>query len=89
MRNANNDAQVVLVVQNSGTKAAVIRGVIDTYIDGHYFGSIACKESTLNPGFTRGCFDITLSGTSTLRGETTLFMNGDQESNVSTDSWEG
>ncbi|MER7884149.1 hypothetical protein ABTY35_15165 [Streptomyces fimicarius] len=89
VRNANNDAQAVLVVQNSGTKAAVIRGEIATWVNGNsYRASISCYESTLNPGFTRGCFGPTESNTSRLRGETILWMNGYENINYSNGSWE-
>ncbi|MEU2383286.1 hypothetical protein ABZ606_01250 [Streptomyces sp. NPDC012461] len=93
VRNGNNDAQGVLVVQNSGTKAAVIRGVGDgvQHRSGGFEASygFSCKESTLNPGFTRGCFGITVSGTSRINLTTTLFMNGHDEANVTQDSWYG
>lgn len=93
VRNANNDAQAVLVVQNSGTKAANIHGAIEQDLTGgihdgsHYYAS--CYESTLNPGFTRGCFGTTFSGTSDIFAESELLMNGIEEVNRSTDSWHG
>ena len=93
VRNSNNDAQAVLVVQNSGTKAANIHGAIEQDLTGgvhddtHY--SASCIMSTLNPGFTRGCFGTTFSGTSDIYAESELLMNGTEEANRSTDSWHG
>ncbi|MFF9867499.1 hypothetical protein ACF1G0_19100 [Streptomyces sp. NPDC013953] len=92
VRNANNDAQAVLVVQNSGTKAADIRGVLQTEnTGGIYEGSwrATCTHSTLNPGFTRGCFNQTFSGTRDIAATSQLYMNGDEEANLSVDSWHG
>ncbi|MFJ6560877.1 hypothetical protein ACIQMV_13515 [Streptomyces sp. NPDC091412] len=92
VRNAKNDAQAVLVVQNSGTKAAVIRGVVHHYnTGGTYAGNwdFSCLESTLNPGFTRGCFGTTYSGTRDISATSELWMNGYDAGNLSTDSWHG
>jgi hypothetical protein len=94
VRNSNNDAQSVLVVQNSGTRAAEIRGEVDDYTTSDtwtnsYRGTYSCKLSTLNPGFTRGCFGTTMSNTNRVDAYSTLFMNGDDEINASTGSWYG
>lgn len=95
VRNANNDAQSVLVVQNSGTKAAEIRGEVDEVLsggswgDGYDIGPFACSLSTLNPGFTRGCFGITYSGTTRITATSTLFMNGSEEVNADQVTWYG
>lgn len=92
VRNASDDAQAVLVVQNSGTKAALIRGVLDTYnTGGTYQGTYiySCKESTLNPGYTRGCFGTTFPETSKISATSSLYMNGNDDINLSRDSWYG
>ncbi|MFC9943591.1 hypothetical protein [Streptomyces pratensis] len=93
VRNSSNDAQAVLVVQNSGTKAAVIHGDIGQTLtggahDGFYY-SASCYESTLNPGFTRGCFGSTFPGTTRITATSELLMNGYDLDNRSTDSWYG
>ncbi|EDY47216.1 hypothetical protein [Streptomyces clavuligerus] len=56
IRNANNDAQGVLVVQHSGTAPAVISGEVVT----NFGSNTACAGSQLNAGFTRGCFAPTV-----------------------------
>ncbi|WP_328880343.1 hypothetical protein [Streptomyces sp. NBC_00299] len=92
VRNASNGAQAVLVVQNSGTKAALIRGVLDTFnTGGDYQGNYmySCKESKLNPGYTRGCFGTTFPGTNDISATSSLYMNGNDDINLSQDSWHG
>ncbi|MFG2194432.1 hypothetical protein [Streptomyces sp. NPDC048639] len=92
VRNAANDAQAVLVVQNSGTAAADIRGVVHHHnTGGTYDGNwdFSCKTSRLNPGFTRGCFGTTFPGTSDIQASSELWMNGNENINLSTDSWHG
>ncbi|MFJ3582971.1 hypothetical protein ACIPPS_12195 [Streptomyces sp. NPDC090127] len=80
VRNANNDAQGVLVVQNSGTKVANIRGEVTAggYTPGgafrHSHGT--CKFADLLPGQTRGCFGYNVAGTVNLDVDTALWMNG-------------
>ncbi|MFE3907885.1 hypothetical protein ACFXPY_48825 [Streptomyces sp. NPDC059153] len=55
--NANNDTQVVLVIQHTGTAAAVVAGEVRSD-----FGSnTLCNGSTFNPGFTRGCYAPTVN----------------------------
>lgn len=50
--NANEDAQAVVVVQNTASVAVSIAGAVRSD-----FGSnVDCAVSPLNPGFTRGCF---------------------------------
>ncbi|MFJ8550653.1 hypothetical protein [Streptomyces sp. NPDC093676] len=53
--NANHDAQAVLVVQNAASVAVAIGGTVDGP-----GGLETCADSTLNPGFTRGCFGGTI-----------------------------
>ncbi|WP_460065210.1 hypothetical protein [Streptomyces sp. YKOK-I1] len=53
--NANYDAQVVVVVQNTASVAVTIAGAVDS----SYGSSGSCYTSTLNSGFTRGCFGTT------------------------------
>nr|WSS63097.1 hypothetical protein OG284_18615 [Streptomyces sp. NBC_01177] len=50
--NANNDAQAVLVVQNAASVAVSIGGSVAS----DFHSNVSCANSTLNPGFTRGCF---------------------------------
>ncbi|MEW2614157.1 hypothetical protein AB0937_29000 [Streptomyces sp. NPDC047880] len=53
--NSGGYAQSVLVVQNKASVAIKIEGDIRTN-----FGSdVDCAQTTLNPGFTRGCFGPT------------------------------
>lgn len=76
--NANGDAQAVLVVQNSASVAVSIGGEVWSS-----FGSnVQCASSTLNPGFTRGCFAPTVHvggspGTLSVNGR--LVLNGVSE----------
>ncbi|MCT4352080.1 hypothetical protein M5362_02885 [Streptomyces sp. Je 1-79] len=85
VRNANNDAQGVLVVQNSGTKVANIRGEVSVY--GYTPGGVlrqsygTCRFEDLLPGQTRGCFGYTVDSTVHLEVDTALWMNG-SDSNV-------
>lgn len=85
VRNASNGAQGVLVVQNSGTKVADIRGEVSVYgytPSGDYRQSYAtCKFDDLQPGLTRGCFGYTVEGTVNLEVNTAFWMNG-SDSNV-------
>ncbi|MEV6209112.1 hypothetical protein [Kitasatospora sp. NPDC051914] len=53
--NANYDAQVVVVVQNTATVAVSITGATSS----NYSSDGTCLTSTLNPGFTRGCYGPT------------------------------
>ncbi|WP_225860885.1 hypothetical protein [Streptomyces triticiradicis] len=54
--NSNLDAQAVLVVQNNASVAVSIGGEVTSN-----FGSdVDCAATTLNPGFTRGCFAPTV-----------------------------
>ncbi|MFC8709744.1 hypothetical protein ACFUCQ_07335 [Streptomyces sp. NPDC057197] len=55
VHNANHDAQAVLVVQNAASVAVAIGGETDGFS-----GIVTCADSTLNPGFTRGCYGPTL-----------------------------
>lgn len=92
VRNSSGGAQAVLVVQNSGTKAALIRGELNTYnTGGTYQGSYTyyCSESTLNAGYTRGCFGQTFPGTSDISATSSLYMNGYDDLHLSQDSWHG
>ncbi|MET9575415.1 hypothetical protein ACLQ2D_33375 [Streptomyces sp. DT199] len=95
VRNSSNGAQSVLVVQNSSANPVQIRGEVDEVLSGGSWGSgydigtFACKLSTLNSGFTRGCFGITYSGTTRITSTSTLFMNGSEEANATQDSWYG
>ncbi|MEU1458217.1 hypothetical protein [Streptomyces avermitilis] len=66
--NAHNDAQVILVVQSTASVAVSL---------GSYGSTGTCTTSTLNPGFTRGCYGSTgrwsgtnwwISATLTLNG---------------------
>ncbi|MEE1938138.1 hypothetical protein V1L54_01675 [Streptomyces sp. TRM 70361] len=59
--NDDLDAQAVLVVQNKASVAVTIEGETFT----NFGGNEDCAVSTLNPGFTRGCFGPTrhLGGT--------------------------
>ncbi|EGE44656.1 hypothetical protein GTY83_26760 [Streptomyces sp. SID4928] len=52
--NANHDAQAVLVVQNAASVAVSIGGSINGPVSFE-----TCADSTLNPGFTRGCYGNT------------------------------
>ncbi|GHD21869.1 hypothetical protein [Streptomyces galbus] len=86
--NANNDAQTVLVVQNTASVAVAIGGLV--FFDG---GSVSnttdCAASTLNPGFTRGCFGPTFhidSGTR-IWGNGNLTLNGVTQSYGWVDRW--
>lgn len=85
VRNANNDAQGVLVVQSIGTKVANIRGEVTAYgytaggAHRHSYGT--CKFDDLLPGQTRGCFGYTVEDTVNLEVDTALWMNG-SDSNV-------
>ncbi|WP_371667103.1 hypothetical protein OG985_05545 [Streptomyces sp. NBC_00289] len=54
--NANNDAQVVVIVQNAASVAITIGGSVNS----SYGSSGTCYTSTLNPDFTRGCFGQTV-----------------------------
>lgn len=53
--NANQDAQAVLVVVNNATNPIRLSGEVDT----SFGATFSCLESTLNPGFRRGCFGPT------------------------------
>ena len=71
--NANDDAQVVLVVQNAADVAVSIAGTATG------FGSnVNCPTSTLNPGFTRGCYSPTIQVGSEvfIKGNVRLTLNG-------------
>jgi hypothetical protein len=72
--NANSDAQAVLVVQNNADVAISIGGKIET----NFGSNTGCNSSTLNPGFTRGCFSPTvhISSPGTLVADGTLNDNG-------------
>lgn len=56
VRNANNDAQAVLVVQNKASVAVSISGAVYS----NFGSNVECAATTLNPGFTRGCFAPTV-----------------------------
>jgi len=88
VRNANNDAQAVLVVQNKATVAITIRGEL-TYTHDGFSNYITCKLSTLNPGFTRGCFAPTETDPGQMRADTVLWVNGSENGNYDKDSWIG
>jgi hypothetical protein len=63
VRNANQDAQGVLVVQNTSGHAIEINNV-DTQsrvvFESALEGDVWCASTTLNSGFTRGCFGKTV-----------------------------
>ncbi|MEU0393599.1 hypothetical protein ABZ208_12610 [Streptomyces sp. NPDC006208] len=69
--------QVVLVVRNDGPGPVSIQGIIDN-IDG---SETLCAQSTLNAGFTRGCFGhFTPTTCNRGVGYATLIVNGRSDS---------
>ncbi|MFJ2109491.1 hypothetical protein ACIOHH_33525 [Streptomyces microflavus] len=73
--NSNYDAQAVLVVQSTASVAVSIGGSLKS---GTFPSNVSCANSTLNPGFTRGCFAPTVKVGSSATLETTgeLKLNG-------------
>ncbi|MET7453138.1 hypothetical protein ABZT03_14815 [Streptomyces sp. NPDC005574] len=78
--NASNDAQVVVIVQNAASTAISIGGSVKS----SYGSSGTCFTSTLNPGFTRGCYGQTvryssdgwwIQGTLTVNGVTDIWTS--------------
>ncbi|MEU8620137.1 hypothetical protein [Streptomyces sp. NPDC048623] len=75
VRNANNDAQTVLVVQNRASVAVAIGGEVQFQGGGHNEVAM-CAASTLNPGYTRGCYGPTYHvGSSIAQGKGWLELN--------------
>jgi hypothetical protein len=77
VRNDNGDAQAVLVVQNVSGGPVTIDGRI--VFESQLGGDAWCASSTLNDGFTRGCFAPTVSLSRCDRpgtAVTTLGVNG-------------
>ncbi|WP_078950028.1 hypothetical protein [Streptomyces sp. CFMR 7] len=75
--NANNHTQVVLVIQHTGTAAAIVSGEIVSS-----FGSnTLCNSSTFNPGFTRGCYAPTVNVPSSGGGSFNVRLNVNGTSN--------
>ncbi|MGW2463120.1 hypothetical protein ACWC2M_29570 [Streptomyces sp. NPDC001761] len=75
--NSNLDAQAVLVVQNNAGVAVSIGGEVAT----NFGSNVDCASSTLNPGFTRGCYSPTVHVGSgqTLIADARLRLNGVDE----------
>ncbi|WP_326678613.1 hypothetical protein [Streptomyces sp. NBC_01237] len=73
--NSNYDAQAVLVVQSTASVAVSIGGSLK---ESNFSSNVSCANTTLNPGFTRGCFAPTIgvgsSGDLKATGE--LKLNG-------------
>ncbi|MFJ7082811.1 hypothetical protein ACIQU8_06180 [Streptomyces griseus] len=72
--NSNYHGQVVLVVQSTASVAVSIGGSATS----DFYSNVTCANSTLNPGFTRGCFAPTVSvgNTDLLKGKGELKLNG-------------
>ncbi|MFF7071205.1 hypothetical protein OIE43_16020 [Streptomyces pseudovenezuelae] len=74
--NADNHAQVVVIVQNAASTAITIGGSVRS----SYGSAGECFTSTLNPGFTRACYGRTVLYSSDawwIQG--TLTVNGDKD----------
>jgi hypothetical protein len=75
--NSNLDAQALLVVENNAGVAVSIGGEVAS----NFGSNVDCASSTLNPGFTRGCFAPTVHVGSgqTLAADARLRLNGVDE----------
>ncbi|WP_256104409.1 hypothetical protein [Streptomyces sp. ODS05-4] len=63
VRNANQDAQGVLVIQNTSGRAYEINNVDErsrVWFESEHGGDVWCASSTINSGATRGCFGKTV-----------------------------
>jgi hypothetical protein len=72
VHNSSGGTQTVLVVQNRASVAIAIEGEIQT----NYGGDVDCAPSTLQPGYTRGCYGPTKSPTGLVVSSVRLNFNG-------------
>ncbi|MGW1537173.1 hypothetical protein [Streptomyces aureus] len=76
VHNSNGDAQTVLVVQNRASVAVAIGGWLHFEGAGSEY-SVFCAASTLNPGYTRGCYGPSVHvGSAIAKGKVQLELNG-------------
>ncbi|MFF8846494.1 hypothetical protein ACF08N_27905 [Streptomyces sp. NPDC015127] len=70
--NSSGGAQAVLVVQNKASVAIAIEGENQT----NFGGDVDCAPSTLQPGYTRGCYGPTKTASGRLVVSGRLNFNG-------------
>ncbi|MFJ8644921.1 hypothetical protein ACIRNI_02125 [Streptomyces sp. NPDC093546] len=72
VHNSSGGHQTILVVQNKASVAIAIEGEVIT----NYGGDVDCAPSTLQPGYTRGCYGPTKIASGLLTMNARLNFNG-------------